>query len=157
MPKHKSEKVTLGEIIGAMDDETLTEWWNAIGVELADYNPQAADLKEFIAKEMSYLEEHREDLYLVSWPDHVINPRFNSDASYQLIQDEVNAESTDYDECTYEVQDAQRQVLARTGSEDDAILHAQSIAYSRVVMFIKSGTHKSATVIYPERGDTYSN
>lgn len=97
MSKHESEKVTLGEIIGAMDDETLTEWWRVMGVDLPDYDPSTADLKEFIAKEALYLDEHRDDLYLVSWPDHVINPRFNSDASYQLIQEGASDEQVHRD------------------------------------------------------------
>ena len=116
MAKHKSETFTLNQIILAMDDENLAEWWRVIGVDIPDYDPK--DVKEFMSKEVVYLEEHREDLYLVSWPDHVANPRFNSDASHQLIQDEVTAESTDYDECMYEVQDAQRQVIARTATNE---------------------------------------
>lgn len=65
--------------------------------------------------------------------------------------------SMDYDECVYEVQDEQRQVLVRTENEGEAILHAQSVDNSRVVMHVKSGKYKSATVIYPDRGETYSN
>ena len=61
----------------------------------------------------------------------------------------IEVNSTDCDECEYEVQDEQSQVLARTTSERTALLHARTIRNSRVVMHIKSGTHESSTVIYP--------
>lgn len=67
------------------------------------------------------------------------------------------SKSIDYDECVYEVQDEQRQVLVRTESEGEALLRAKALTDSRVVMHVKSGTYESATVIYPDRGETYSN
>jgi len=82
MPKHKSEKVTLGEIVLAMNG--ADQWWEIMGIDIPDYNKESSS-QDFFAKEIRYIDEHRDDLYLVSWPDHVINPRYNSDASYQPI------------------------------------------------------------------------
>ena len=90
MSKHKSEKETLSEIIENMGD-LFPRWWEVMGIEIPGMESVSAD--DFDAEEeleSAYLQSHRNDLYLVSWPEHVINPHFDSDANYQLIQNEVS-------------------------------------------------------------------
>lgn len=95
MPKHKPEELTLAEIIDHMSDEDAADWWKVMGVDVGGldiawkvymesddrYSNGAMKVAETIQAE--YLKEHDQDRYLVSWPEHVLTPKFNSDANYQ--------------------------------------------------------------------------
>ena len=91
MPKHKPEELTLGEIINYMSDQDAAEWWRVMGVDVPGIEEaiESAEYEEALTDhrgdeiEANYLEDHVTDRYRVSWPDHVITPKFNADASYQ--------------------------------------------------------------------------
>ena len=85
MSRHKSEKLWLTDIRDRIiESRNDSEWYEVMGVHIPGLET-INHSSEFYGIEAAYLSEHSHDLYLVSWPDHVINPRFNSDASYQLI------------------------------------------------------------------------
>jgi hypothetical protein len=104
MPKHKPEEIKLGDLIDAMRDNPQS-WWHIMGVEipgLAEAWQEALCYEDLdhldllIAKaqqiEGVYINKHKDDVYLVSWPEHVSDPRYNGDASYQLIREGVESE-----------------------------------------------------------------
>lgn len=91
MAKHKSQTLTLIEIIDRIDSHTDENWFDVMGIDL----PGLQDAKvidgpdDFTAQdrvEAEYITEHEDDLYEVRWPEHVTYPKFNSDASYLLIE-----------------------------------------------------------------------
>lgn len=84
MAKYRSERVTLSEIIRGIDESSDGEWWDIVGIDIPGHNLDV-DYEDANNREHEYIQQHGDDVYLVSWPDHVMNPRFNSDASYQQI------------------------------------------------------------------------
>lgn len=118
MTKHKSQLLTLGELINLMEpaagrwpeDSHWFERMPAIDIpglaevreRIAAINEacQAADNPEFDRLceeedrlEAEYIREHENDKYVISWPEHVINPRYDSDANYLPagLDDEIEA------------------------------------------------------------------
>lgn len=82
MTKHQSFTVTLEEVTWRIADNCdrcgcHEDWWQVMGEDFSDAESAAR-----------FLAAHGRDLYRVTWPEHVIVPRFNSDARYQL-QSEV--------------------------------------------------------------------
>lgn len=69
MTKHSPVTVTLKEIVNAMPH---------------NFDGDFTDLIGYVGKDpAAYLAKNGHEKYLVTWPDHVIIPKFNSDASYQ--------------------------------------------------------------------------
>lgn len=101
MAKHKKSKVTLGDLLTLVDKHCDGRWWDVVGVdipgldELMDSGEQA-DLDRASEIEADYLKAHMDDAYIVSWPEHVIVPQYNSDASYQRIKDDGSEWMTIY-------------------------------------------------------------
>ena len=94
MTKHKSEKVTLKEIIEMIEDCRHSDdpWYDVIGVDIEGLDEALAkgeqdDFEEASRIESEYIQRHENDVYEINWPDHVITPRYNSDASYQLYEE----------------------------------------------------------------------
>jgi len=97
MAKHKTEELTLSEIINRIDDRNPNKWYEIVGIAipglaLAYYtavnNDADDDPFEICNKiEADYLEKHGNDKYRVSWPEHVTFPRFNNDAFYTRISE----------------------------------------------------------------------
>ncbi len=83
--KHATEIVTLGEIVDAVDPDSCDPWYVIMGVEIPGLHSLtvAEDGIDAAAKEQRYLDTHADDKYHVSWPDHVITPKYDSDANYQ--------------------------------------------------------------------------
>jgi hypothetical protein len=69
MTKHKPEHTTLGEIVDNLASNN--HWVDVLGIDLNGLD------------DADYLAGHKNDRYLVSWPEHVSVPRFNGDANYQ--------------------------------------------------------------------------
>ena len=89
MAKHESEIVTLADIINGIDERSSDQWYEIMGIEIeglteANANGEADDFAAASEIEAAYIRQHERDTYRVSWPEHVITPRYNSDASYQL-------------------------------------------------------------------------
>lgn len=97
--KHKPERMKLSEIVNAMDCRAVEPWYETMGIEIEglaeafaavraadmaqDYDAANASLDVADEIEAAYLTAHGDDMVDVSWPEHVLTPRFNSDASYQ--------------------------------------------------------------------------
>lgn len=96
MPKHVPVLLPLRQVVAMIPPQTDSTWYDTMGVDI----PGLDDIKsrivsgmdddawddlndEIIALSDSYLESHGSDAYLVSWPELVSFPRFNSDANYQ--------------------------------------------------------------------------
>jgi hypothetical protein len=82
----------LSEIINVMESHTDENWSTVMGVNIpglaeAEKNGEQDDWKEASRIEAEYLQHHENDIYAVCWPEHVTYPRFNSDATYHLIQE----------------------------------------------------------------------
>lgn len=89
MPKHESRRMTLGEIINSIDHRLTYEDWYEM-MQIAIYIPglqEALDVEDFDKLsdiEATYIRAHENDVYLVSWPEHVTHPQITGDAIYQL-------------------------------------------------------------------------
>lgn len=89
MSKHEPATMTIGQIINAIDERSSDPWYDVIGVKIPGLKEaintigEDEDWTAIDDIEASYIAEHRNDVYLVSWPDHVSCPRFNGDANYQ--------------------------------------------------------------------------
>ena len=83
MPKHEPVETTLGE---AVDQITSGDpWCEVMGINLPGWQ-EAMDSDDYEAAgqiEADYLKAHGDDAISVTWPEHVLIPRFNSDANYR--------------------------------------------------------------------------
>ena len=72
-----------------MDDNLSDPWYVVMGIEINGLHSltRAEDCINAAEKEEAYLEIHRDDVVIVSWPEHVITPRYNSDATYHCFSD----------------------------------------------------------------------
>ena len=91
MSKHETQTVSVCEAIEYFENDTRMPsdtWYECFGFEYeidglveamdaGDYN-KANDI------ESEWLKQHGNDNITVSWPDHVITPLYNGDASYEL-------------------------------------------------------------------------
>lgn len=87
MSKHKTRQMTINQIIDAIDPRDGRMWHELIGLEISGLRELRDDctqeeIDEDSRIEAEYLRQHGEDTYEVSWPDHVIHPQINGDASY---------------------------------------------------------------------------
>lgn len=83
---HETRTMTLGEIINRLDSDDC--WYEVMGIDIAglDAALRDADADDFDAAnqiEAAYIQQHENDVYEVSWPEHVTVPRLNSDADYR--------------------------------------------------------------------------
>ena len=95
MPKHKDQIVTLGEIIDRIPANSVSQWYEIMGIQVpglvealkhaaeTDESNDAFDQASQI--EADYVRAHQNDKFRVMWPEHVTSPKFNSDASYQPL------------------------------------------------------------------------
>lgn len=101
MSKHESVEMSLSDIACRIMAHNDLPWNVAMMLGL----PGEAELEEAIADAHAsgddaaedaavdalyrlredYLADHGDDMYAVSWPDHVTYPRYNSDASYTRV------------------------------------------------------------------------
>lgn len=88
MVKHENEQHTLKEIIDGIDDSNPESFWEIIGIEIPGVWTAAAMGDHETGGELvgNYIEAHKNDVYEVIWPEHVTTPRFNSDATYRLVE-----------------------------------------------------------------------
>jgi hypothetical protein len=91
MPKHKPQTLQLSEIINRIDSHTDESWFDVMGIDLPGLDEAKAidGPDDFAAQsqvEAEYIDEHECDLYEVRWPEHVVYPKFNSDACYLPTQ-----------------------------------------------------------------------
>lgn len=87
--RHEPETLTLADIINSIGFHSDELWYDIVGVEIeglaeAIENGEGDDFDHASELETDYIDAHKNDKYLVSWPEHVITPRYDSDASYQL-------------------------------------------------------------------------
>ena len=94
MQKHKSETMTLGQIIDRINPMSCDPWYTIVGVKIPglaeaferansdDEDIAEAGFNEVIQIEEDYITAHKKDVYEVSWPEHVTIRKLNSDASY---------------------------------------------------------------------------
>ena len=84
--KTANETTTLKAIFNAMDDQNACEWWSVMDIEIPGIaeiiksNSQDFDAMDRIAQE--FFTKHQDDIVIVMWPEHVITPKYNSDAIY---------------------------------------------------------------------------
>jgi hypothetical protein len=95
MPKHKDELHRLSDLLCLIELHTDDCWIDVMGIDIEGYieaesewvesqgeNQDAGD--KLIKLREDFARAHANDIYLVSWPEHVTTPRFNSDATYRL-------------------------------------------------------------------------
>ncbi len=98
MPKHKPLETTLRDCIERIDDRNPDPWYDVMGIEIpglaaalsdvdaaeaiANYDEAELLLAKADAIEAAYIRQHANDPITVVWPEHVLTPRFNSDATY---------------------------------------------------------------------------
>lgn len=103
MTTHNSVAISGHDLLGRVMSASDTPWRDVIG-----WNCDQLDRLEAIAEPTEDEESLRDKLdsdekaavrfawFVVSWPEHVLAPRFNSDATYHLCASEANArESAD--------------------------------------------------------------
>ena len=84
--KHTPETVTVKDIISLIKRDTCIPWFDLLGAEMQGYN-KAVDAENYDKAadiELTWLREHSEGTVEVSWPEHVIIPRYNDDANYRF-------------------------------------------------------------------------
>lgn len=79
---YHEELTTLSEIIHGIDYRSDSAWYDIMGVEIEGL--AEADDESATKIEEDYIRQHGRDQYRVSWPAHVQNRRYNSDATFQL-------------------------------------------------------------------------
>jgi hypothetical protein len=95
MAKHKDELHKLSDILNYIDMHTDECWIDVMGIDIEGYNEAESDWVEsngenedarekMLKLREDFAKAHANDIYLVSWPEHVTTPRFNSDAWYRL-------------------------------------------------------------------------
>lgn len=104
MSKHPTLAISGDDLLSRVSRDSDTPWRDVIG-----WNCEALDRLEAVADPTPEQERERDELdfaqrqqvadrwWIVSWPNHVIVPRFNSDASYHH-GDEAEARAN-ADEC----------------------------------------------------------
>ena len=70
------------EIVDAVDPDSFDPWYVIMGVEIPGLY-SLIEISDLTVAEERYLNIHADDKYHVSWPDHVITPKYNGDANYQ--------------------------------------------------------------------------
>lgn len=94
MSKHKPQIHDLGSIINFIDVHARdSQWYHVMEIEIpgldeANETGEAEDWAKASQIEADYINAHHNDRYEVRWPDLVTVPRFNSDATYCLIDSE---------------------------------------------------------------------
>ena len=93
MAKHKAQTATLNEMLTLIGSHTDTPWFDVVGIDIdglddARADGESDDFEDATRIEREYIEAHRNDVYQITWPEHVTVPRFNSDAYYQPLTDE---------------------------------------------------------------------
>lgn len=83
--KHEPISLTLNEITARIFNDTDEEWWRVMWLDPPI--PESAPAEQWADWEEAYLAAHEKDVYRVVWPEHVIVPRFNSDANYLPCED----------------------------------------------------------------------
>ena len=84
------------------------DWWQVMGEDF----PDAESAARFLAA-------HGRDLYRVAWPEHVVTPLFNSDASYSLVGTIPKTYDVRYYDPTYNCELTRRSVTADRLCQDD--------------------------------------
>lgn len=83
--KHEPLTTTLSDCINRVDVRSDSPWYDVMGVNIPGLREAIAadELDTADAIEAEYITRHGSDQITVVWPEHVLTPRFNSDASYQ--------------------------------------------------------------------------
>jgi len=79
---------TLEYLIECMPADLRLRWWQVVGIDLPqiDQAIEAGDFELASNLEAAYLEQHEKDVYRVTWPEHVLQREFNTDASYSRLE-----------------------------------------------------------------------
>ena len=72
MTKHATQTATLSELRTLIAAHTDTPWQDVLEIDCDDTDV--------------YAREHADDVYEIWWPEHVSYPRYNSDATYRLVE-----------------------------------------------------------------------
>ena len=101
--KPQTEYYTLSDIIDCMDGVSMSVWWEVMGITIPNLS-NAIAVAEVLAEEDcddpygtvdeledEYVRQHGLDVYEVSWPEHCIHRKFNSDATYRLAESSVSS------------------------------------------------------------------
>lgn len=101
--RHQSVAIRGDELYGKVFTQTDADWRCVIGVDSEELDrideigsPTREQLEERDKIEANLIKALDQTWWLVSWPDHVICPRFNGDANYRRCSSEQDArESAD--------------------------------------------------------------
>ena len=108
MPKHNPTAIQFEDLYARVENDTDTPWRDVLGLNhaeldalerrLRDRDNQDDDLDEkWEAADANYRAELAGSWWVVMWPEHVVTPRYNSDASYHRVESKQDA--IDYREC----------------------------------------------------------
>jgi len=82
-----TETVTLRAVINSIEDRCQEEWWEVMDVEIEGLaealREEAYNVAESLEEE--YIAEHGDDLWEVTWPEHVVRRVYNGDAWYRPV------------------------------------------------------------------------
>lgn len=101
--RHQSVAIRGDELYGKVFTQTDADWRYVMGVdspeldrldEIGSPTPEQIEERDKIEKEL--IKSLNKTWWLVSWPEHVVCPRFNGDANYRQCSGEQSArESAD--------------------------------------------------------------
>lgn len=82
--RHEPERTTIAAVIEGIDPRADQMWWQIIGIEIPGLAEAEAaeDFDRASAIEANWLREHDQDPVVVTWPEHVRVPAYDSDATF---------------------------------------------------------------------------
>jgi hypothetical protein len=84
--KHTPVAIEVSELFDRLfsgtDDFDIVD---ALDLDILRPGDADGECERYDAEVAAWLQTHRGQFVEVSWPEHVINPRFNSDATYAMV------------------------------------------------------------------------
>jgi hypothetical protein len=82
-------KYSLGQIINNLSSCETNPWYEVVQVTIPGI--ESASDEELVKLEAEYLKQHENDMFYVSWPQHVQKKKFNSDATFHPIPQDTQS------------------------------------------------------------------